>query len=304
MMKQSYILITPAHNEDAFIEQLIECIVNQTIRPVRWIIVDDASSDQTGDIIRSYCERYNFIQYYYIEPKELVTYYSRRTHVFLKGYEQIKDKEYEFVGALDADITLPPDYYENILMEFKKNPQLGIATGVYVENINGILAPLVHRYHDSTPGGLQLFRRQCYDDIGGYLPLDYGGDDTLAGIMARMNDWETTCFSEYVAIHHRPVGQKGKGALRAKFQQGMTDCQLGSHILFMLAKWARRILLERPYFLSSTARLIGYLSGFVMIRKKSKVPNKAASFYRHEQLSRLFLLRSAKNKLTRRGQTY
>jgi len=295
MRQHRYILITPAHNEEEYMEQLIETVLAQTICPARWVIVDDASTDKTNQIVKSYAEQYDFVHYHRIEPNSLVTYYSRRTHVWLQGFEQIKHEVYDFVGALDADITLPSDYYEKILAEFEKDPHLGIATGQYVEEVDGELAPLIPRDHDSTPGGLQFFRRQCYVDIGGYIPLDYGGDDSLAGIMARMKGWKTRCFPQYLAIHHRPVGQRGKGALRAKFRQGLTDRQLGSHVLFMAAKWARRVVLERPFFLSSTARLVGYLWGHMTLRK-STVPSDAARFYRQEQLRRLCHFIACKGK--------
>ncbi|MBN2133427.1 MAG: glycosyltransferase [Sedimentisphaerales bacterium] len=287
MSKQPrYILITPAHNEGEYLEQLIKSVLAQTIRPAAWIIVDDASTDRTAEIAKAYCEQYDFIRYHRIEPNSLVTYYSRRTHVWLRGFEQTKQDQYDFVGALDADITLPPDYYENILHRFEQDPQLGIATGVYAEMLNGEVAPVARRHQDSTPGGLQLFRRQCYEGIGGYIPLDYGGDDSLAGIMARMKGWRTRCFPQYVAVHHRPVGQRGKGALRAKFRQGLADRQLGSHFLFMTAKWCRRIFLERPIFLSSTARLAGYLWGGVTLQR-SGVSRDVVRFYRREQLRRV-----------------
>ena len=295
MIHYRYILITPAHNEEEYMEQLAESIIAQTILPVRWIIVNDASTDMTGQIAKSYSEQYDFITYHRIERGGLTTYYNRRTNVWLEGFRQIKDENYDFVGSLDADITLPPDYYENILTRFKDTPQLGIATGVYVEKVGGALAPLIHRHHESTPGGLQLFRKQCYADIGGYRPLNYGGDDTLAEIMARMKGWKTRSFPQYQAIHHRPIGQRGAGALRAKFRQGLTDHQLGSHALFMAAKWIRRIFLERPFFLSSTARLIGYMWGHVTLRK-SEASRDAARFYRQEQLSRLFSFVSCRKK--------
>ena len=295
MINYRYILITPVHNEEEYMEQLIETVLAQTILPSRWVIVDDASSDKTSQIAKSYSEQYDFIQYHRIESNSLVTYYSRRTIVWLHGFDQIKDEQYDFVGALDVDITLPSGYYEKILTEFEKDPHLGVATGQYVEKLDGQLAPLIPRHHDSTPGGLQLFRRQCYKDIGGYIPLDYGGDDSLAGIMARMKGWKTRCFPQYLAIHHRPVGQRGKGALRAKFRQGLTDHQLGSHILFMAAKCCRRAFIERPFLLSSTARLAGYLWGHAILQK-SKVPRDVAHFYRQEQLRRLFPIIAYKGK--------
>ena len=157
--------------------------------------------------------------YLRIERGSIETYYSRRTCVFLAGYDSVKETEFDFIGALDADLTLQPEYYESILTEFERNPKLGIASGVYINKVNGRLEPVV-RDHSSTPGGLQLFRRECYEAIGGYRPLPYGGDDSLADTMARMNNWQTQSFPQYQAIHHRPVGCRGgAGFWYARFRR-------------------------------------------------------------------------------------
>ena len=44
-------LITPAHNEEAFIEKTLASMVAQTRLPERWMIVDDGSSDGTAEIV-------------------------------------------------------------------------------------------------------------------------------------------------------------------------------------------------------------------------------------------------------------
>lgn len=287
MKKQPrYVLITPAHNEGRYVEQLVQSILAQTNRPTEWVIVDDVSTDETSQIVKQYGEKYDFIHYHRVEAVTHATYYSRKIIVWHEGYEQICEKEYQYIGSLDADITLPTDYYENMLTRFEDDPLLGIATGVYVEKIDGRLAPLISRHAESTPGGIQLFRRQCFEEVGGYRPLKYGGEDTLAEIMARMHGWKTRSYPQYQVVHHRPVGQRGRGALRAKFRQGLSDYQLGSHPLFMLAKWIRRIFLERPYFLSSSSRLVGYLWGYVFLAK-SQVPEEVVYFYRQQQRKRL-----------------
>ena len=48
------VLITPAQNEEAFIQKTLESMVAQTLRPSRWIIVDDGSTDCTAEVVESY----------------------------------------------------------------------------------------------------------------------------------------------------------------------------------------------------------------------------------------------------------
>jgi len=131
-MKKSYILITPVHDEEEFIEETIKSVVSQSIVPVQWLIVDDASEDRTPQIITDYQQRYDFINYYRLERGDIKSYYSRRAEVFLAGYEKIMHMEYDYIAALDADLELKQDYYEAILTEFHNNSKLGIASGVYL----------------------------------------------------------------------------------------------------------------------------------------------------------------------------
>jgi len=172
-MKNAYVLITPVHNEEEFIEETIKSVVAQSILPMRWLIVDDASQDRTSQIVAEYQGRYDFIECYKLERGEVESYYSRRTHVFLAGYEKVRHLEYDYIAALDGDLLLPHNYYEGILKEFDSNSKLGIASGVYLDMIDGLPQKVI-RADISTSGGLQMFRRECYEQIGGYSSLRHG----------------------------------------------------------------------------------------------------------------------------------
>ncbi|MHC4572971.1 MAG: glycosyltransferase family A protein [Planctomycetota bacterium] len=286
-MKSRYILISPVYNEEKHLDRLIKCVASQTIAPKTWIIVNDGSTDGTEEIIRRYETQYDFISQLKLERSSVESYYSRRTSVFLAGYQQVRNSlEYDFVGNLDADICLEPAYYEKILQEFARNPRLGIAGGVYVYQIDGRLQKVLID-ELCVPGSLQMFRRECYEQIGGYIPLVYGGDDSLAGIMARMHGWETRSFTQYRAIQHRVVGTfGGKAVWKARFYQGLTEYGVATHPLFMLAKSLRRAFLERPYFFGSTVRLAGFIYGYLK-SKERRVPDEVIRFHRKEQLQRL-----------------
>jgi poly-beta-1,6-N-acetyl-D-glucosamine synthase len=286
-MKKDYVLITPVHNEEEFIEETIKSVVSQSVLPMRWIIVDDASEDKTQQIIAKYQGKYDLIEYDRLERGEVKSYYSRRTHVFLAGYEKVRHMEFDFIAALDADLQLGQDYYEGILREFDSNVKLGVASGVYLDLIDGYPRKVL-RSDISTSGGLQVFRRECYEQIGGYVPLRYGGDDSLAEYTARMNGWQTSSFPAYQAIHKRPVGTRGKASiLQARYRQGMTDYYLGTHILFMLAKSLRRALLEKPYIMGAVSRMAGFMAG-CFSSEKINIPDEVLKYIRKEQLLRLW----------------
>ena len=286
-MKRDYVLITPVHNEEEFIEKTIKSVVCQSVLPVRWLIVDDASEDRTPEIIAHYQGRYDFIECYRLERGDVGSYYSRRTHVVLAGYEKVRHLEFDFIAALDADLQLgQDDYYESILREFDSNAKLGVASGVYLDLIDGRPRKVL-RSDISTSGGLQVFRRECYEQIGGYVPLRYGGDDSLAEYTARMNGWQTRSFPAYRAIHKRPVGTRGKASiLKARYGQGITDYYLGSHVLFVLAKSLRRCCLERPFVAGGAARMIGFIAACFSSEKIS-IPDDVIRYIRKEQMGRL-----------------
>ena len=132
-----------------------------------------------------------------------------------------------------------------------------------------------------------MFRRECYEEIGGYIPMEYGGDDSLADIKARMLGWQTRSFPQYRAVHHRPMGTgTGISPLHGKFRQGLAEYHLGMHPVFVLAKSFRRSYRERPYFLASAARMLGYLYANLK-RQKRQIPDEIISYYRREQMRRL-----------------
>jgi glycosyltransferase involved in cell wall biosynthesis len=288
-VKTEYVLITPVHNEEKFVGQVIATVIAQTILPKKWVIVDDASEDKTSEVVERYQKKYEFIELYKLKRGDIRSYYSRRTEVFLIGYERVKHLKHDFVAALDSDLTIPKDYYENILNEFKNNPRLGIASGVYADNINGRLRKRA-RPNISTSGGMQVFRRECYDQIGGYTPLRYGGDDSLAEYTARMKGWQTRSFPAYVAVHHRPVGTRGgTNLIKVRFRQGIAEYCIGYHVVFVLTKSLRRCFIESPLVIGGLARICGFLSGYFRTYSR-EAQRDVIEYIRKEQLFRLFFM--------------
>jgi len=283
-----YVIITPAYNEDGFIGETIKSVAIQTIVPKKWIIVDDGSTDSTAAIIKQYQKDYEFIEYYGRVRQAEQSYYESNVWAILEGYERVRTLDFDYLAILDADMILCEDYYQEIFNRFDINRDVGIATGTYLEDINGrLIEALIDRY--STPKALQVFRRACYEQIGGYIPCKNGGEDSCAEIMARTHGWQTWSFPDIKAIHQRPVGMgDGRAAFSAKFKQGLTDYCLATHPVFMLAKCLRRSLIERPYIVSGLARLAGFLYGY-MIRAERDIPENARRYVRKEQMKRLLV---------------
>jgi len=286
MVHNSYLIITPAHNESAYINHTIQSVIDQTVKPLKWIIVDDGSTDNTAEIIKNSALERDWLEYYYRHKPENQAYFSSSVHAIMEGYQRIKHLDFKYLAILDADITLPEDYYEKIFAMFEKDSQLGIASGIYENLIDGILCPVLNDRH-STPKAIQVFRREVFEQIGGFLPLKYGGEDTAACVMARMRNWKVWSFPDIKVIHHRPTGiGNAKNILHAKYTGGLYEYGMGSHPLFVVIKSLKRALLERPYIVGGLARLLGYINGFLR-REPRQLSDEVVKYFRKEQWNRI-----------------
>jgi biofilm PGA synthesis N-glycosyltransferase PgaC len=284
--KSTYAIVTPAFNEATQIERTIQSVAAQTIRPVRWVVVDDGSTDQTGSIVQRYCHEHDWIHYLRREKIPGQTYFASNVYAIQEGIRSLADVDYAYLAILDADIELCPDYYEAVFGRFEQYPELGIATGTYLEKEGDCLveARIDRR---STPKAIQVFRRECYEQIGGYIPFRNGGEDSGVEVLSRMHGWQTWSFRDIQVVHHRPVGTgDGRSLLRARFQLGFRDYCLGTHPAFMTFKCVKRCVWERPYLVSGLLRLAGFWSGYLR-RESRQLPTEAVRFLRREQLGRL-----------------
>jgi glycosyltransferase involved in cell wall biosynthesis len=283
----TYALITPAWNEEANLDRLIRSVAGQTTLPVAWVIVSDGSTDGTDALVRSYAARYPWIRLLRRE-RSPVRNFAGKAHAVNAGYETLKPLAFDLVGNLDADISLPPDYYEFLVSRFGEMPDLGVAGTPFVEQGD---VPGHHSYGhalanlDHVSGACQLFRRQCFEELGGYTPIKGGGIDWVAVTTARMRGWTTRTFVERVSRHHRPMGTADRNRLRARFRHGQEDYWVGSHPLWQLARSAFQMR-NKPRVLGGLLLMLGYCSAWLS-RAPSPIPQELRDFHRREQIERL-----------------
>ncbi len=286
-MGPKYVIVTPAYNEAGYLRSTIETVMRQTVLPCRWIIVDDGSTDDTAGVIQAAAREREYIRYYRRPRDQRQSYFASNVYAIMEGLRQVEATDYDFLAVLDADITLPEDYYEQVFARFDADPTLGVASGIYENLVNGRLEAVLNDRR-STPKAIQVFRRSCFEQIGGYVPLRYGGEDTCACIMARMRGWKAWSFPELKVIHRRPTGLgNAKSILRARFLLGLYEYGLGSHPLFVLTKYLRRSLIEKPYLVGSMAALVGFLYGSARGEKR-QITDDVLRFTRKEQLARVW----------------
>lgn len=279
----SYVLITPAKNEANYIQQTIQAVVQQHLLPKKWMIVSDGSTDGMDEIVRAAAEQYSFIHFIRIpvtQPRD----FSSKIHAFLAGYRLLQNVSYDFIGNLDADVTFDSSYYQNIIHQFNQHPRLGVAGGTVYDIYDGKIHK-VQSQPESVFGAVQLFRRSCFEQIGGLQPVRIGGEDTVAEVLARKNQWITQTFSQYAVYHHRRTGMEGNNILTAKYKLGVRDYLLGYHPLFFLLRCAYR-LIEPPYILGSMFRVSGYCASAFQ-NQRYEVSDEFVQHIRSEQINRL-----------------
>ncbi len=276
-----YVLITPAHNEERFIRKTLDSMVNQTLLPERWVIVNDGSTDRTGEIVAEYARRFPWIQLVYRSPR-LDRSFAAKVHAFNAGLQRVQSLEFDVIGNLDADLSFEADYLEFLINKFADDPRLGVAgTPFLEEGYDSARDSFEGENH--VPGGCQLFRRRCFEDVGGYLPNPAGGIDWIAVTTARMKGWKTRSFPEKRFYHYRTLGTAGKSAWAASFSYGEKDYYLGGSPLWQLFRVAYRTM-KQPT--AGVALLAGYCWA-ALRRLKRPVSEDLMRFHRREQMDKL-----------------
>jgi hypothetical protein len=291
-----YVLITPAHNEAAFIEKVVQSVIAQTVLPKRWVIVSDGSSDETEAIVEKYLPGRDWLELVKLPPRN-ERHFAAKVMAFNAGYERVKDLGFDVIGNLDADVTFDPDYMEYLISKFQTMPKLGVAGTHYVENdFHSFRDSYINLHH--VNGQCQMFRRECFEDIGGYVPIKSGGIDWVAVTTARMKGWTTMSFGDHVFEHHRKMGTASTGVLGARFHYGKKDYLLGGHPLWQLFRGTFQMA-HKPYVLGGLYLILGYMWCWIR-RVERPVSPELMRFHRGEQLARLRKLFSGRST-PRRG---
>ena len=278
----SYVLVTPARNEAAFIEQTIRSVVRQTVRPAKWVIVSDGSTDSTDEIVNKYVADHSWIELLRM-PERSERHFAGKVHAFNTGYARIQDLDYDVIGNLDADITFDEEYFEFLLRKFAETPQLGVAGTPFREESRQYDYRFTSVEHVS--GACQLFRRECFAEIGGYIPIKSGGVDLVAVITARMKGWQTRAFPERTCVHHRKMGGAKHHALVTAFQGGRTDYTHGCYVVWEFFRCVYQMT-RPPIVVGGILCLAGFV--WAMIARAEKVvPTKLVQFRKNEQMRRL-----------------
>lgn len=288
-----YVLISPVKDEEKYVEATLQSVAAQTVKPYRWVIVDDGSRDSTPEILRRYAETYDWIQVVRAERGAARQPGSGVIRAFTVGYDLVAADDFDFVVKLDCDLDIPPDYFERLCGKFLQDESLGIASGIYLEQWNGSWVPIVMpAYH--AAGAAKMIRKKCYSDIGGFVPAR--GWDTVDEIRAVNKGWKTRHFEELPFRHLKNEGS-GIGSVRTNMMHGEIYYLTAGGALFFLLKFLHRLYHGRPYLIGGAAMLWGYLRCWVT-RRPRLVGDSEARLYRQMLNRRIWNSLSGKFRRT------
>ena len=281
-------LITPARNEADLIEATIQSVLAQTVRPVRWIIVSDGSTDGTDDIVARYTRDHPWITLLQ-RPVHQERQFAAKAHAFNAGLALLAEEAYDVVGNLDADITFDPGYFGFLLGKLAADPALGVVGTPFVDDHSDLSKHTYNHRHaqlEHVSGACQLFRRACFAEIGGYVPVKGGAIDWIAVTTARMKGWKTRTFTDMVCLHHRPLGTGNNSKAMVFWHYGRKAYYVGGHPLWILLRSVFQMR-QKPWILGGLLFLGGALHAWITRTPRVVTPELMA-FHRHEQMSRFW----------------
>lgn len=279
----TYVIVTPARNEAQFIECTLKSVIAQSVRPLRWVIVSDGSTDGTDEIVARYIADNPWIELVRMAERAERNF-AGKVLAFNAGYARVKGLDYQAIVSLDADISFDSDYFEFLLKKLVDDPLLGL-TGTPFQELSGRMYDYRFVSVEHVSGACQVFRRECFESIGGYIPVKGGSIDHIAVIASRMKGWKTRTWAEKVCLHHREIGTAQRNVLGSRFKYGIKDYVIGNHPVWELFRSVRQMMLP-PVCVGGLALGAGYL--WAMLRHVDRpVPQELISFHRHEQMERL-----------------
>lgn len=281
----TYVIVTPARNEAQFIEMTITSVLAQTVRPLKWVIVSDGSTDGMDDLVLRYAAEHSWIELVRM-PERHERDFAGKVHAFNAGYARLAGLPFDVVVNLDADVSFEADYFCFLLQKMAEDPRFGLVAGRLVDaGSNQDCYDYKYTGTEHVSGACQVFRRECFEGIGGYHPMKAGGIDLVAVLSSRANGWRTRTFTEQAYRHHRPMSAAHASGLSERLHTGYKDYLLGSHPIWEIFRSLYQIK-NRPYVIGGIFLFVGYFWTLLSGTERT-ISKDLIKFRQKEQLGRL-----------------
>ncbi|MEL6260117.1 MAG: glycosyltransferase family A protein [Cyanobacteria bacterium J06626_6] len=257
-MSRGYVLISPCRDEAAYIQTTINSIVNQSLLPEKWVIVDDGSTDGTEEIIAEAARQYSFIEVIQRSDRGRRSVGPGVIEAFYAGYDAIDSSRYDYICKLDVDLDIPPTYFERLVERMEVNPRIGTCSGKpYFPGKDGQL--ISERCGDETSVGMiKFYRTDCFEAIGGFVrQVMWDGIDCHR---CRMEGWIACSWDdpELRFVHLRPMGSSHKSIFTGRTRHGSGQYFMGTGLPYMAASAMYRMMTP-PFVLGGAMMLLGYM---------------------------------------------
>jgi glycosyltransferase involved in cell wall biosynthesis len=252
-----YVLISPCRNEAVYMRQTLDTVIAQSVRPAKWVIVDDGSRDETPKILEEYSRNYDWI--------EVVTRTDRGHRAvgpgvigaFYAGYETIEPNMYDYLCKLDLDLRLPPRYFEKLMERMEADPKIATCSGKsYIEKEGRLVNERIG--DEASLGMTKFYRVSCFKEIGGFVrEVMWDGIDCHR---CRMMGWVACSWDEPELrfVHLRPIGSSQENIYTGRMRHGYGQYFMGTGFIYMAVSAANRMI-DKPYVLGGLAMLWGWL---------------------------------------------
>ena len=276
-----YLLISPCRDEADYMRQTLNSVINQSILPVKWIIVDDGSTDSTPQILSDYQARYDWIEVVSRSNRGQRAVGPGVIEAFYAGYHRINPNDYDYLCKLDLDLRLPPRYFEILMARMNADPRIATCSGkAYIEE----QGRLVYERHgdDTSLGATKFYRSICFQAIGGFVrEVMWDGIDCHR---CRMNGWIACSWDdpELRLVHLRPMGSSQQSVYVGRMRHGYGQYFMGTSLLFMVASAISRMN-QKPYILGSLAMVWGWLKAALERRPRYEDPEFRKFLRRYQQ---------------------
>lgn len=283
-LSKRYILVTAVKNEEEYLPNLIQSIINQTVKPVLWVIVDE-SIDGSKKIIKEMTEEYGWVKTIFLEKSEryLGINYGVACKIgfdFAAEYCKQHKTEHDYIGLIDADVNIGEDFFERLMTKFEKDSALGITSGTEYWNISGKLMSAKLR-EDLPMGPARVWRRKCFEETGGYQATAF--PDSVSNVKAMLRGWKTKQFKDIKVITRKT--STARGCWWGSVREGEDYYFLNYHPFAFLLR-TLRYTFKKPYY-SGCGLFIGYFSSLIQ-RKKKTEDEEIKYYYMHTRPKETF----------------